>query len=142
VDALKLIWQEDLNISAVGEVSSALTRVSVKGENGQRDISSVSIEPTIYFSVFPGEILSEVGASSESLKARLELDDGRIVEASVYSVIVATCGRENVTLAATYDGAVSVLGAKFLEDFGLKVDSESGSLAPTRFQGFAYNFER
>lgn len=78
----------------------------------------------------------------ESLKARLELEDGSFVEAPVYSLTVSTHGRENVTLATTYAGVLPVFGAKFLEDFGLKVDSESGMLEPTRHPGFAYNFER
>ena len=125
----------------VGVVSAAFTRASVKGEKGQRDISGVSIDPKVFFTILPVDILFEVGASSESLKAKLELEGGSIVEAPIYSVIVSAHGRENATLAATYEGASSVLGAKFLEDFGLKVDSETSLLKPTRHQGFAYNFE-
>ena len=122
-------------------MSPAFTRASVKGEKGQKDISGVSIDPTVFFAILPAEILFEVGASSESPKAKLELEGGSIVEAPIYSIIVSANGRENVTLAATYEGALPVLGAKFLEDFGLKVDSETGLLKPTRHLGFAYNFE-
>ncbi len=71
----------------------------------------------------------------------MELKDGSIVEAPIFSVIVSAHGRENVTLATTYEGALPIFGAKFLEDFGFRMDSESGSLAPTRHPGFAYNFE-
>src|SRR5713101_238546 len=120
----------------------ASTRASVKGEKGQKDISRVSIDPTVFFAILPADILFEVGAPSESLKAKLELEGGSIVEAPIYSIIVSAHGRENVTLAATYEGALPVLGAKFLEDFGLKVDSDTGLLQPTRHLGFAYNFER
>ena len=123
-------------------MSAAFTRTSVKGEKGQKDISGVSIDPTVFFAILPAEILFEVGASSESLMAKLELESGSIVDAPIYSIIVSAHGRENVTLAATYEGALPVLGAKFLEDFGLKMDSESRSLKPTRHQGFSYNFER
>ena len=122
-------------------MSAASTRASVKGEKGQKDISRVLVDPSVFFTTLPAEVLFEVGASSESLKARLELADGSVVEAPLYSVIVSAHGRENVTLATTYPGAPPVLGAKFLEDFGLKVDSESGLLEPTRHPGFAYNFE-
>ena len=106
------------------------------------DISRISIDPSIFFTTLPAEVLFEVGAPSEPLKARLELKDGSIVEAPIFSVVVSTHGRESVTLATTYEGADSVLGAKFLEDFGLKVDLGSSSLAPSRHLGFAYNFER
>ncbi len=92
----------------VGAVSVAFTRASVKGEKGQRDISGVSIDPKVFFTILPVDILFEVGASSESLKAKLELEGGSIVEAPIYSVIVSAHGRENVTLAATYEGAPPV----------------------------------
>ena len=122
-------------------MSPASTRASVKGEKGQKDISGVSIDLTVFFTILPANILFEVGALSESLKAKLELEGGSIVEAPIYSIIVSAHGRENVTLSAAYEGASPVLGAKFLEDFGLKVDSETGLLKPTRHLGFAYNFE-
>ncbi len=118
----------------VGDVSPAFTRASVKGEKGERDISGVSIDPQVFFTILPADILFEVGASSESLKAKLELEGGSIVEAPIYSVIVSAHSRENVTLAVAYEGVPPILGAKFLEDFGLKVDSAN-------HQGFAYNFE-
>ena len=123
-------------------MSPASTSASVKGEKGHKDISGISIDPSIFFTTLPAEVLFEIGASTEPLNARLELGDGTIAEAPIFSVIISAHGRENVTLATTYEGADSVLGAKFLEDFGLKVDSESSSLAPTRHTGFAYNFER
>jgi predicted aspartyl protease len=123
-------------------MSPASTRASVKGEKGQKDISGVSIDPTVFFAILPADLLFEVGACSEPMKAKLELEDGSIVETAIYSIIVSAHGRENVTLAATYEGALPVLGAKFLEDFGFKVDSESGLLEPSRHLGFAYNFER
>jgi predicted aspartyl protease len=123
-------------------VSFAFTRASVKGEKYQKDIYRVSIDPSIFFTTLPPEILFEVGASLEALMVRLEMEDGSTVQAPIYSVIVSAQGRENPTLATTYQGALPVLGAKFLEDFGLKVDSESGSLAPTAYPGFAYRLKR
>jgi predicted aspartyl protease len=81
------------------------------------------------------------GAHAEDLTARLELDPEDCLEAKVYSVVVTPQGREGVTLAITFDGAEQVCGAKFLEDLGLNVDSESGRLEPARHHGFAYNCE-
>lgn len=113
----------------------------IKGEKGYKYVSRISVNPSIFFTILPAEVLFEVGASSELPKARLELEDGSIVEGPIFSVIISAHGRENVTLATTYEGALPSLGAKFLEDFGLKVVSESSSLAPTRHLGFAYNLE-
>jgi len=112
-------------------MSAAFTVASIKGEKGRKDISRVLIDPSVFFTTLPAEILFEVGASSEFLKARLELEDGSNVEAPIYSVIIAAHGRESVTLATTYAGALPILGAKL----------ESGLLEPMRHPGFAYNFE-
>jgi predicted aspartyl protease len=104
-------------------------------------MQEIPIDTTAFFTTLPSEVLLEIGAYAENLTAKLELDHGDCLEAWVYSVVVATQGREDVTLAITFDGAKPVLGAKFLEDLGLNVDSESGLLEPARHQGFAYNCE-
>lgn len=101
----------------------------------------IPIDTTAFFTILPSEVLFEIGASPQDLKARLELDHGDWLDAQVYSVIVASQDREEVTLAITFEGARPILGAKFLEDLGLKVHSESGLLKPARHQGIAFNNE-
>ena len=113
----------------------------VKGEKGQRVMQRIPIDTAAFFTILPSEVLFEIGAYSEDLTARLELDHGDCLEARVYSVVVSAQGQEDVTLAITFEGAEPVLGSKFLEDLGLKVDSESGLLEPARHHGFAYNDE-
>ncbi len=139
--ALKLICQEHLGLLLVQLVSIAFTSALVKGEKGQRDMQRIPIDTGAFFTVLPSEILFEIGAYPEDLKARLELERGDSLEARVYSVVVAAQGRADVTLAVTFEGAQPVLGAKFLEDLGLNVDSESGLLEPSRHHGFAFNYE-
>ncbi|TMI11710.1 hypothetical protein E6H35_10230 [Candidatus Bathyarchaeota archaeon] len=126
---------------SVPVVSTAYTTALVKGEKGQRDMQRIPIDTGAFFTILPSEILFEIGAYPENLKARLELERGDSLEAWVYSVVVAAQGREDVTLAVTFEGAQPVLGAKFLEDLGLDVDSESGLLEPSRHHGFAFNYE-
>ncbi len=101
----------------------------------------IPIDTAAFFTILPSEVLFEIGAFPEDLEARLELDQGVSLEAQVYSVVVSALGREDVTLAVTFESAQPVLGAKFLEDLGLKVDSDSGMLEPARHHGFAYNYE-
>jgi predicted aspartyl protease len=122
-------------------VSDAFTRALFKGEKGQKDIERIPIDTAAFFTTLPSEVLFEIEASPEDLKARLELDEGDSLEAQVYSVVVSAYGREDVTLVVAFEGAQPVLGAKFLEDFGLKVDSGSGILEPAGHRGFAYNYE-
>lgn len=138
---LKLIWQKLLILLLVQVVASALTKVLVKGEKGQRDMQKLPVDTGAFFTILPPKVLYEIGAFPEDLKARLELDRGDYLETQLYSVVVSTNGREDVTLAITFAGAQPVLGAKFLEDLGLKVNSDSGTLEPARHRGFAYNYE-
>jgi len=122
-------------------VSTAFTTVLVKGEKGQRDMERIQIDTSTFFTILPREVLFAIGAYPEGLKTRLELQQGDSLEAQVYSVVISAQGREDVTLAITFEGAQPILGAKFLEDLGLKVDSDLGALEPARYRGFAYNYE-
>ncbi len=122
-------------------VSTAFTTVLVKGEKGQRDMERIQIDTSTFFTILPREVLFAIGAYPEGLKTRLELQQGDSLEAQVYSVVISAQGREGVTLAVTFEGAQPILGAKFLEDLGLKVDSDLGALEPARYRGFAYNYE-
>jgi len=112
-----------------------------KGEKGQRDIQRIRIDTATFFTILSSEVLFEIGAFPKDLRARLDLDHRDSLEAQVYSVVVSAHDREEVTLAVTFEGAHRVLGAKFLEDLGLKVDSDSGILEPARHRGFAYSYE-
>src|SRR5947199_9993220 len=97
----------------------------------------IPIDTGAFFTILPSEILFELGAYPEDLQARLELERGDSLEAQVYSVVVAAQGREDVTLAVTFQGAEPVLGAMLLEGLGLNVDSGSGLLEPSRPHGSA-----
>ena len=111
-----------------------------KGEKGHRDMQGIPIDTGAFFTILPSEVLFEIGAYPEDLKVKLELERGDSLEARVYSVVAAQ-GREDVTLAVTFECAQPVLGTKFLEDLGLNVDFESGLLEPSRHHGFAFNYE-
>jgi predicted aspartyl protease len=122
-------------------VSTAFTEVLVKGEKGQRDMQRIPIDTTAFFTILPSEVLFGVGAYPEGLIVRIQREHEGSFESQVYSVTTSANGREDVTLAVGFEGAQPVLGSKFLEDLGLKVDSGSGTLEPVRHQGFAYNYE-
>jgi predicted aspartyl protease len=122
-------------------VSTAFTEALVKGEKGQREVQRIPIDTTAFFTTLPSEVLFAVGAYPEGLKVRIQYEQGASLEAQVYSVVISAHGREDVTLAVTFEGAQPILGSKFLEDLGLKVDSGSSILVPARHQGFAYHCE-
>ncbi len=115
-------------------------KVLVRGPKGDREVPDLLVDTGATFTVLPGEILHEVGAALQPVKKKLELGDGRYVEADTYSVVLAIQDREDVTFAVTFEGAKPVLGVRSLEDLGFKVDPTSGSLEPTRPAGSAYYY--
>jgi len=97
------------------------------------------INPQNFLTTLPSEILYKIGASSESRKARIEIEDGSFTEAKIFSIVLCAHGREEPTLADTFDKAQPILGAKFLEDFDLRLNPELHELEPARHQGFAFS---
>ena len=116
-------------------------KLLIKGKKSQIWIHDLRIDPEAFFTTLPSEILFDVGALPESLKVRLQFDHDSCVESEVYSLVVMAHGREDVSRTVNFDGARPVLGAKFLEGLGLRVDSESGTLKPLRHRGFDLYYE-
>lgn len=121
-------------------LSHVYTKAVVKGVKGTREIRELLVDTGATFTVLPPDILRDVGASLQLIKKRLELGDGRFIEADVYSVVLSVQDREDVTFAATFKDAKPVLGVRSLEDLGFKVDPVSGALEPTRPAGVAYYY--
>jgi len=92
------------------------------------------------FTVLPPAILEEVGATKVPTTTRLELGDGRAVDAEVYAAVMEVEDRKGPTLIVTFTGAKPVLGVRTLEDLGLKVDPIKGCLEATRPAGIAYYY--
>ena len=112
----------------------------VKGPKGNREVPELLVDTGAAFTVLPIDILRDVGAFLQPLKKKLELGDGRFVEAETYSVVLGIQDREDVTFVVTFKGAKPVLGVRSLEDLGFKVDPVAGSLEPTRPPGSAFYY--
>ena len=104
----------------------------VLGETGQVFFERLQIDQEVFFTTLPVEALRRIGAPCHSLRVMINLEDGRTVESPVYSIGLSVGGRNGGSLAVAFEGALPVLGSKFLEDFGLRVNPESGSLEPSR----------
>jgi len=115
-------------------------RVRLVGTKTHRAIDNLLVDTGATFTVLPRDLLEEVGAVRVPTKTKLELGDGRSVEAEVYAIVLAIEDREGATLAVTFTDARPVLGVRSLEDLGLKVDPVSGSLEATRPPGVAYYY--
>jgi predicted aspartyl protease len=116
------------------------TKARLSGEAAQDQIDQLLVDTGATFTVLPKELLQRIGAVKVPTKTRLELGDGRSVEADVYAVVMTIEDREGATLAVTFPGAKSVLGVRSLEDLGLKVDPVKGTLEPTRPAGVAFYY--
>lgn len=116
------------------------TKARLSGALAQHEIGQILADTGATFTVLPEDVLQKIGAAKLPTKTRLELGDGRNVEADVYAVVMTIEDREGATLVVTFPGAKSVLGVRSLEDLGLKVDPVEGTLEPTRPAGVAYYY--
>jgi len=116
------------------------TKVRLVGGKTHHEIESLLVDTGATFTVLPRELLEKVGASKVPTKTKLELGDGRSVDAEVYAVVMMIEDREGATLVVTFEGAKSVLGVRSLEDLGLKVDPVAGVLEAARPAGVAYYY--
>ncbi len=116
------------------------TKVTAIGSRGRREIPDLLVDSGATFTVLPAEILQEIGASPLPVKPRLELGDGRVVEAEQYALVLSVDERQGGILAVTFRDAKPVLGVRSLEDLGLKVDPVAEKLEPTRPAGVAYYY--
>jgi predicted aspartyl protease len=123
-----------------------LTHVYAKarliGTRVPKQIENLLVDTGATFTVLSREVLEEVGATKVPTTTKLELGDGRAVEAEVYAVVLEIEDRKGPTIVVTFAGAKSVLGVRSLEDLGLKVDPVKGSLEATRPAGVAYYYRR
>ena len=122
-------------LDAVGHIYAD---VVVEGSRGEILLRNVIVDVGASYTVLSKEVVEKVGAWPIPYTVRLELGDGRAVEADIYAVIIRLKERSAPTLAACFEGAKMVLGVRTLEDLGLRVDPTSGKLEPTRPAGSAY----
>jgi len=115
-------------------------KARLSGTKIPKEIDRLLVDTGATFTVLPRELFEEIGAIRVPTRTRLELGDGRVVEADFYAVVMAIEDRESATLAVTFAGARSVLGVRSLEDLGLRVDPVKGSLEATRPPGVAYYY--
>ena len=115
-------------------------KATLIGTRAHRALDKLLVDAGATFTVLPRDLLEEVGALRVPTKTKLELGDGRSVEAEVYAIVVAIEDREGATLAVTFTGAKPVLGVRSLEDLGLKVNPVSGLLEAARPPGVAYYY--
>lgn len=115
-------------------------KAKLTGTKTPKEIDSLLVDTGATFTVLPREFLEEIGAVKVPTTTKLELGDGRAVDAEVYAVVMGIEDREGATLVVTFAGAKSVLGVRSLEDLGLKVDPVKGSLEATRPPGVAYYY--
>jgi predicted aspartyl protease len=108
----------------------------IRGEKGQVFFERLQIDPKAFFTTLPVETVLRIGASSIPLRVAIDLEDGRSVQSSVYSVGFSVRGQIGTSVAVAFDGARPVLGSKFLEDLGLRIDPKSGLLEPSRDSQF------
>ena len=116
------------------------TKVRLIGTEAQHEVENFLVDTGAKFTVLPRELLGKVEAAKVPTKTKLELGDGRSVDAEVYAVVLMIEDHEGATLVVTFEGAKPVVGVRSLEDLGLKVNPLRGLLEAVRPAGIAYYY--
>ncbi len=135
-----LIWRNGSLKSCDACLTHVYAKATLTGTKAHQAIDKLLVDTGATFTVLPHDLLERIGAIKVPTKTRLELGDGRSVDAEVYAVVITIEDREGATLAVTFGGAKSVLGVRSLEDLGLKVDPVRGALEATRPPGVAFYY--
>lgn len=112
--------------------------LTLRGQKEEVILKDVLIDTGATYTILPEGILNNAGAIKLAYKSRLELGDGRHVEADFYTSIIKIDDREAPVAIATFEDAKPLIGVLTLESLGLKVDPTTGKLEPTRPKGIAY----
>lgn len=112
--------------------------VLLKSEEETEELRDVMVDTGATYTLLPEELLKRIRAVKMPHKGRLELGDGRDIEAQFYSLVIRIEDREAPVVVATFEGARPLIGVLTLESLGLKVDPAEAKLEPTRPKGVAY----
>ena len=115
-------------------------KATLVGEKRSREFSDLLVDTGAAFTVLPPEVIHDIGAILRPRKIRLELGDGRKVDAEEYVLDIMLEGREGSTFALTFKDAKPVLGVLTMESLGLKVNPVSGKVEAARPPGVAYYY--
>ncbi|MBI4548573.1 MAG: hypothetical protein HY707_11365 [Ignavibacteriae bacterium] len=114
------------------------TDIVVKGVKSAKELKNVLIDSGDTYTVLPGNVLEEIGASLLPTEVVLELGNGTRVKAKAYGMVVSILGAEAPSIGITFEGAQSVVGVETLESIGIKLDPTTSRLEFTRPKGMAY----
>lgn len=106
--------------------------ISLRGQKGEVSLANVLVDTGATYTIIPEEILQQTGAIKLPYKGRLELGDGRRIEAEFYSTVIKLADREATIVVGTFKEAKAFVGVLTLESLGLKVNPVTGKLEPTR----------
>ena len=112
--------------------------IIMKGAVGEVSLKDVIVDTGASYTILGKDVVERIGAWPIPHKLDLEREDGRLVKASVYAVIMSLGDRSAATLVSCFEGAKNVIGVRTLEDLGLKVDPVSGKLEAGRPKNVAY----
>jgi predicted aspartyl protease len=93
--------------------------VDVRLRGSERDIQVIDVwgDSRSSYIVMTRDMLEGVGVWGLSYEVDPELDDGRIVKAATYALIIAIGNREVTTICVSFEEAELVVGVLSLERF-------------------------
>ncbi|MHC1610384.1 MAG: aspartyl protease family protein [Candidatus Methanospirareceae archaeon] len=111
----------------------------IKNEKAELVLKEILVDTGATYTVLSLKRVEEVGAVRiPPYEMDVELGDGRTVRASIYAASIKIEDREGPAIILAFEGAKEVIGVQTLESLGLKVDTSTNRLEPTRPRGIAY----
>lgn len=111
----------------------------IRNKKAEIELKEILVDTGATYTVLSSERIEEVGAVKvPPYEMDVELGDGRTVRASIYAASIKIEDREGPAIILAFEGAKEVIGVQTLESLGLKVDTSTNRLEPTRPSGIAY----
>lgn len=111
----------------------------IKGKKGEQLLGEILVDTGATYTMLSPKVVKQVGATKiPPYTLDVELGDGRKASVSVYAASIRIGDREGPAIILAFEDVKQVVGVQTLESLGLKVDTLTGKLEPTRPKGIAY----
>jgi predicted aspartyl protease len=114
------------------------TDIEITGQRGKKRLRNILIDTGATYTVVEPSVIKIVNAIRAPGKVKLELGDGKRVNAQPYAVRVKIGLRQGPAIVITSPSAKNVMGVETLENLGLSVNLKKKRLEGTRPPRLAY----
>ena len=131
-------WISEIVESGSDVMGHIYATIKISSKKRSVTLRKVLVDTRAWFTFVTPKVISKIQPKYIGT-VEVELADGRIVNARVYSAKISLGDRSfNFAQIATFKGATRVIGAQTLEGLGVWTDSRKSKLVATRKKGVMY----